>query len=433
MIALGRHIIAELYNCNLEKIDDVSFVEKGMLSAADKAGATVINSTFHHFSPFGVSGVIVIQESHFSIHCWPEFGYASIDLYTCGETVDPWIAYEYLKNAFNASHGSTIELNRGQSNLISTSNKIGSYSTINKNRKSTNVKHTKNIWFTERNENIALSLKHSGERLYYYKSKFQKIEIYQTEAFGRILVLDGNIVCAEEDEYVYHEMIAHVPVFAHGKPKNVLVIGGGDGGTTRELLRHENIERIDLVEIDEYVIKAAREFLPDLASSLKNRKVNIKIEDGIDFVKNCKSEVYDVVIVDSDDPSGPGEGLFTETFYADIYRILNANGIMITQSESPRFNQQIFKDVFQCYSKIFRRENVYCYLMYLPSFPSGMWSFSFSSKGNIDPFRNLKKEIINDFCARNNLKYYSFDVHKSSFVLPKFVQDILKATSNNSF
>lgn len=432
MIALGRHIIAELYNCDLEKIDDVSFVENCMLSAAEKAGATVINSTFHHFSPFGVSGVIVIQESHFSIHCWPEYGYASIDIYTCGETVDPWIAYEYLKNEFNASHGSTMEISRGQSNLLSTSNKFGSASVKNQKSNPTKIKSTKNIWFTERNENIALSLKHSGERLYNYKSNFQKIEIYQTEAFGRILVLDGNIVCAEEDEYVYHEMIAHVPVFAQNEPKNILVIGGGDGGTVRELLRHENIEQIDLVEIDEYVIKAAREYLPALASSLKNRRVNIKVEDGIDFVKNCRSDVYDIVIVDSDDPVGPGEGLFTESFYKDIYRILKSDGIMITQSESPRFNQQIFKDVFQWYSKIFKRENVYCYLMYLPSFPSGMWSFSYSSKGNIDPFQNLHKEKIRDFSAKNNLKYYSFDIHNSSFVLPKFVQDILRGTSNNS-
>lgn len=424
MIALGRHIIAELYGCDLEKIDDVSFVEQCMLAAADKAGATVINSTFHHFSPYGVSGVIVIQESHFSIHCWPEYGYASIDIYTCGETVDPWIAYEYLKTEFKASHGSTIELNRGQPNLISAAKNIESISSGVQNKKPINIKSTKNIWFTERNENIALSLKHS-ERLYNFKSEFQKIEIYQTEAFGRILVLDGNIVCAEEDEYVYHEMIAHVPAFAHPNPKKVLVIGGGDGGTVRELLRHKNIEQIDLVEIDKNVIAAAQEYLPNLASSLNEKQVNIKIEDGVKFVKNCNSEIYDIVIVDSDDPVGPGEGLFSKDFYTGIDRILNADGIMITQSESPRFNQQIFKDVFQCYNTIFGRDNVFCYLMYLPSFPSGMWSFSFSSKG-ANPFKNLQKERINDFCNMNNLKYYSYKVHESSFVLPKFVQNMLQ-------
>lgn len=425
MTALGRHIIAELYECDLEIINDVSFVEQCMLDAAEKAGATVINSTFHHFSPYGVSGVIVIQESHFSIHCWPEYRYASIDIYTCGETVDPWIAYEYLKTKFKASHGSTMELNRGQANLISAAKNIDSVSPGTPDKSIEKIKRTKNIWFTERNENIALSLKHN-ERLYNYKSEYQKIEIYQTEAFGRILVLDGNIVCAEEDEYVYHEMIAHVPVFAHRDAKKILVIGGGDGGTARELLRHKGIEQIDLVEIDEYVIKAAKEFFPDLASSLNEGRVNVKVADGVDFVKRCESEIYDIVIIDSDDPVGPGEGLFTENFYKEVYRILNANGIMITQSESPRFNQQIFKNVFQCYKKIFNKRNVFCYLMYLPSFPSGMWSFSFSSKGNISPFDNLQKEKIKAFCILNNLKYYSFDVHEASFVLPKFVQDMLQ-------
>ena len=118
--------------------------------------------------------------------------------------------------------------------------------------------------------------------------------------------------------------------------------------------------------------------------------------------------------------------MFTEHFYRQIYRILKDEGIMITQSESPRFNRNIFKDVFLCYNKIYGKENVHCYLMYLPSYPSGMWSFSYSSKGKIDPYKNLNPEMINDFCKGNALKYYSFDVHNSSFVLPKFVQDILQ-------
>ncbi len=423
MNALGRHIIAELYGCGIEKIDDVNYVEKHMLLAAEKAGATVINSTFHHFSPFGVSGVIVIQESHFSIHCWPEYGYASIDIYTCGDTVDPWIAYEYLKEAFSASHGSTMELNRGQRKLISASSAKKTEQPPQNTLK--RFKSTRNIWFTERNENIALSLKHSGERLYRFNSEYQMIEIYQTEALGKILVLDGNIACAEEDEYVYHEMIAHVPVFAHGKPEKILVIGGGDGGTVRELIRHDCIQHIDLVEIDKYVIQATKEFMPALAYALDDKKVNIEVKDGVSYVRDCKSGIYDLVIVDSDDPEGPSEGLFTEDFYRQIHRILKSNGIMITQSESPRFNRHIFKNIFQCYHEIFGSEHVFCYLMYLPSFPSGMWSFSFSSKGGTDPFQHLDKEKIDLFCSEQDLKYYSYTIHNSSFVLPKFVQDIL--------
>ncbi|MCG8307918.1 MAG: polyamine aminopropyltransferase [Cytophagales bacterium] len=426
MIALGRHIIAELYSCDIECLNDVTFVEKAMLEAADRAGATVINSTFHHFSPFGVSGVIVIQESHFSIHCWPEYGYASIDIYTCGDTVDPWVAYAYLKDKFSAAHGSTVELNRGQRNLLATASHGPHGNNENRPQKKPAIQSSRNIWFTERNESIALSLKHDGERLYNHTSDYQKIEIYQTEALGKILVLDGNIACAEEDEYVYHEMIAHVPVLAHTHPKKVLVIGGGDGGTVRELVKHKTIESIDLVEIDQFVIEAAQNHLPALSSSLTNERVKISIEDGVNYAALCASESYDVVIIDSDDPGGPSKGLFTERFYRDAFRILRPGGIMVTQSESPRFNRHIFTEVYQCYFRIFGKQNVSCYLMFLPSFPSGMWSFSFCAKGDADPMLFLDRQKADRFSNSHRLKYYNYEVHAASFVLPKFVKDMLQ-------
>jgi len=423
MTSLGRHIIAELYECDSELINDVSLVERAMLDAADKAGATVINSTFHHFSPFGVSGVIVIQESHFSIHCWPEYGYASIDIYTCGETVNPWIAYDSLKQSFSAAHGSTMELNRGQSNLI------GAYTKnikIQTNSLKPSVQHTRNLWFTEKNEDMALSLRHRGERLFMDQSKYQKIEIFDTVAFGKILVLDGKIVCAERDEYVYHEMIAHVPVFTHSDPKNILVIGGGDGGTVRELVKHPNIENITLVEIDQKVIDASTMYLPEVSCALYHSKVTLKIEDGVSYVQHQKGELYDIVIVDSDEPHGPGEGLYTTDFYNNVYRILKTRGILITQSESPRYNVEVFQNLYAKYQKIFGKIHVYCYLMYLPSFPSGMWSFSYSTKGDSGPGLKIEKSAIDVFCQKHKLQYYSFEVHKASFILPPFVKELLR-------
>ena len=163
-----------------------------------------------------------------------------------------------------------------------------------------------------------------------------------------------------------------------------------------------------------------------MASSLSDGRVNVRIEDGVEYVRACTSEMYDLVIIDSDDPEGPGEGLFTEEFYYEIYRLLKPDGIMVTQSESPRFNQHIFSDIYNCYKSIYGKSNVYCYLMYLPSFPSGMWSFSFSSKNGNSPLLELNKEKIDTFCNKHNLKYYSFNMHQSAFSLPKFVQDILQ-------
>lgn len=425
MLSLGRHIIAELYNCDVEKINDVSFVESAMLGAAQTAGATVINSTFHHFSPFGVSGVIVIQESHFSIHCWPEYRYASIDIYTCGDTVNPWMAYEHLKSNLGASHGSTLELSRGQRHLMG-SEYDSKFSEIQSRKgQVTEIKQTRNIWFTQRNENLALSLRHTGDRLYSFQSEFQKIDIYKTEAFGKILVLDGKIVCAEADEYVYHEMIAHVPVFAHPKPEKILVIGGGDGGTVRELVKHHQIKSIDLVEIDKHVIEASRKFMPELSKSIDHQKVNLILADGVDFIAKCAPDSYDIVIIDSDDPEGPGVGLFTEAFYKNVRKTLKDPGIMITQSESPRYNADIFREIYSKYHRIFGKENVFCYLMYLPSFPSGMWSFSFSATGEITPLKKTTDIRIKKFCEENELKYYDTRIHEAAFALPKFVSNIL--------
>jgi spermidine synthase len=426
MSALGRHIIAELYGCKRDKLNDVSLVETSMLEAADKAGATVINSTFHHFAPFGVSGVVVIQESHFSIHCWPEYRYASVDIYTCGDSVNPWVAYEFLKVSLNAEHGSTMELSRGQSNLIGPREELPDFKSSEHGLKKTMALRERNVWFTQRNADLALSLRHQGNRLFQHYSEYQKIEVYDTAALGKILVLDGKIVCAEADEYVYHEMITHVPLFVHPNPERVLVIGGGDGGTIRELLKHETIKSIDIVEIDKQVIDASKQHLPRLSCAFSNHKVHLTIGDGAAFVEQCTGETYDIVIVDSDAPEGPGEGLYSLRFYECLQKILKSNGILVTQSQSPRYNQTVFRKVFSQCKAIFGSENVHCFIVYLPSFPSGMWSFSFSTKGGLDPIPKKNKQHIDEFCHDHNLQYYSYDVHRASFVLPQFVQNALQ-------
>ena len=165
MQALGRHVLVELYECSPEILNDVSQIERNMVAAAKEAGATIINSTFHHFSPFGVSGVVVIQESHLAIHTWPEYRYAAIDLFTCGDPVDPWKSYDYLKKAFHAIHGSSMEIRRGQLNLLEKIDfDLGKLR--DKAEELYIPKYTRNVWFTERGENVALSLRHKGDPLF---------------------------------------------------------------------------------------------------------------------------------------------------------------------------------------------------------------------------------------------------------------------------
>lgn len=425
MNALGRHILVEFYDCSPELMNDVIHIENSMVAAAETAGATVINSTFHHFSPYGVSGVVVIQESHLAIHTWPEYGYAAVDLFTCGDSVDPWVSYKYLKEAFQSGHGSSMELRRGQLSLLKRNDfNLESLRDASAKTIEADGSITRDVWFTERDENIALSLKHTGNQLYKKDSDYQRVEVYETLAYGNMLTLDGMVMCTQKDEYVYHEMITHVPMLSNRSAKRALVIGGGDGGTVRELLRHEQLEEVTLVEIDELVIEACKLHLPETAVAFENPRLNLLIEDGIKYIKECADEHYDLIIVDSADPVGPGEGLFTAAFYQEVYRCLAKDGVMITQSESPRFNSAVFVEIYDTYKKIFGQDKVYCYLAAIPTYPTGTWSFSYSAKGDARPLQ-FDAEAAAAFSKKEGLKYYNEEVHRAAFALPNFVKELL--------
>lgn len=439
MKALGRHILVEYYECTEQILNDVPLIEEAMIAAAKEAGATIINSTFHHFSPFGVSGVVVIEESHLAIHTWPEYGYAAVDIFTCGETVDPWIAYRYLEKAFEAGNGSAMEMQRGQMQLLPVAGKAEileeraakepdatAIAQQSKNQESKKeIRTNRQIWFTERNEDTAMSLRHKGDLLFKGQSPFQKVEVYHTYAYGKLLALDGLIMCTERDEYGYHEMITHVPVIAHGNVRRVLVIGGGDGGTVRELLRHDFIEEVIMVEIDEMVVEAARLHLPTFSLAFDNPKLTLLIEDGIEYVKNTPDESFDLVIVDSTDPVGPAKGLFSHEFYQNVHRILTPEGISVSQSESSYYAPKVQRELYDCFRGIWGDEKVFCYLAFIPTYPSGMWSFSFSSKGSVHPFENIDESYAESFTEKNGLKYYNRDIHRAAFALPGFVQNLL--------
>jgi spermidine synthase len=421
--SLGRHVLVELYNCNPELLNNVSGIEKIMVDAAEHSQATVINVTFHHFSPYGVSGVVVIQESHLTIHTWPEYGYAAIDIFTCGNTVDPWQAYEFLKEALEASNGSTMELKRGQTDLLERSELEKRIIRDEKSHKPNPV-YKRNVWFTERDENMAISLRHDGDLLFSERSLYQKVEVYNTYAYGKMLALDGLIMCTERDEHVYHELISHVPLFTHNSPKKVLVIGGGDGGTVREVLKHDNVEEVVMVEIDEMVVSASKEFLPTMSCAFNDSRLNLIIDDGIEYLKNCKENIFDIIIVDNSDPVGPSEGIFTKSFYRDVYKALKKDGIMVGQSESPRFNVKVYKELYQTLRDVFGKNKVHSYLGYVPTYPSGMWSFSFCTKTDVHPVLDFDENKFLSFLLKNELVYYNNEVHKAAFAQPNFVKEL---------
>ncbi len=278
------------------------------------------------------------------------------------------------------------------------------------------------LWYTEKwTDNVNFSIK-VHEHIYSGKSEFQTIDVFESPELGRFFTLDGLMMVNEKDEFVYHDMITHVAMASNPQIKSVLVIGGGDGGTVRELTRYDNIERIDMVEIDKLVVDVSREYFPITSSKLDDPRVSLFYEDGVAFVKD-KKEVYDLIIVDSTDPIGPGEGLFTVNFYNDCYEALSQDGILVNQSESPYFPNYAheFKRSYGKTNKVFPIVKIYQF--HMPTYPSGHWLFGFASK-SIDPVNNDKIEQWNDLGLKT--KYYNTDIHKGAFMLPNFVKDMME-------
>jgi spermidine synthase len=423
--SLGNHILVEFMNCDPHIMNDVAGIERDMVAAAEKANATVINSTFHHFSPWGVSGVVVIQESHLAIHTWPEYGYAAVDLFTCGD-MDAWISFDFLKEAFKSQSYSAIEMKRGSVNLL-TRNDFDMTTMRQKAGEWRNPEFfTRNVWFTDKDDFQALSLRFTGEVFFDVQSPFQRVRIIESYKYGKMLALDDMVMTTIEDEFHYHEMISHPALFTHGNAKNILVIGGGDGGTVREILRHEGVEKVTMVEIDGEVITACKEHLPQIAAAFDDPRLELIVDDGIAFIKNAAPESYDLVIVDGSDPVGPAEGLFSVEFYTNCYNSLTKDGILVAQGESPKFNEKSFTELNHTLQGIFGTDKAPVSLFFVPTYPTGMWSFQYGIKGAKHPKHITNDVEIDSFVDQKGLRYYNSDVHKGSFATPNFVKTLLK-------
>jgi spermidine synthase len=273
------------------------------------------------------------------------------------------------------------------------------------------------LWYTELQEpGVAISLE-TKTRLHAEQTDFQYLEVLDTKAYGRVLVLDGAIQTTVNDEFVYHEMITLVALNTHPNPENVLVVGGGDGGAIREIVKHPKVKKATLVEIDPAVINASKKYLPEMSAGLNDPKAEVRIEDGIKHIADSKGK-YDIIIVDSTDPVGPAVGLFEKTFYQGIFDALKDDGIFVAQTESPYLTAHLIKGVYKDVHSVFPITKLY--LAYIPSYPGGMWSFTLGSK-KYDPEAVDLKSI-----PETKTRYYTPQIHKAAFVLPVFVQELLK-------
>ena len=273
------------------------------------------------------------------------------------------------------------------------------------------------LWYSEMHtDSVKLSIK-VEKQLYSSKSKYQQIDVFESVEFGTFLTLDGYMMMTEKDEFIYHEMIIHTPMAVHPNVENVLVIGAGDGGACRELCKYKTIKHIDVVEIDGEVIDVCRKYLPQTACGFDDDRVTIHIQDGLKFVRKCNDK-YDLVIVDSTDPFGPGEGLFTKEFYGNCYKALKEDGIMVNQHESPFYEvdaiamQRAHKRIVESFpiSRV--------YQAHIPTYPSGHWLFGFASK-KYKPVVDLRADWWNELDIKTD--YYNTNLHKGSFYLPNYV------------
>jgi spermidine synthase len=273
------------------------------------------------------------------------------------------------------------------------------------------------LWFTEKQtENYGITMK-INKTLHTEKTEFQDLEMVETAEWGNMLLLDGMVMTTEKDEFVYHEMVAHVPLFTHPNPEKVLVVGGGDGGVIREILKHPSVKKAVLVDIDGKVIEYSKKFLPTIAGKLENERVDVQVDDGFMHIAQSENE-YDVIMVDSTEPVGPAVNLFTKGFYAGISKALKEDGIFVAQTDNPWFKADLIQTVQKDVKEIFPITRLY--IANVPTYPSGMWTFTLGSKKH-DPL-----EVSDDRFHEIETKYYTKELHKAAFVLPKFVQDLTK-------
>lgn len=278
------------------------------------------------------------------------------------------------------------------------------------------------FWFSEiHTPNVKLSIR-VDRQLYSGKSEFQRIDVFESPEFGRFLTLDGYMMLTEKDEFIYHEMITHVPMAVHPHVEDVLVIGGGDGGVVRELIKYEEIRHIDVVEMDPLLVEVCRKYIPEIACSLNDERVEIFHEDGLRFIRS-QTDRYDLIIIDSPNPFGPGEGLFTKEFYGNCYNALREDGIMVNQNESPFYTEE----AFQCQRMHKRIVETFpicrVYQAHLPSYPSGHWLFGFASK-KYHPLEDLNAVAWKLKGIRT--RYYEPRLHAGVFALPVYVEELLE-------
>jgi spermidine synthase len=395
----GLHLIGDLTGCRCDPkilLDGEQFRERCLQMVRD-AGLTIMDSTFRQFEGSGFTGTVVLAESHLAIHTWPEQRGLTLDIYVCnfsGDNSDKARAlFRALLDYFQPTEAATHEIDRGEHLLMEPLNaSTGFY-----------IKATRQL----------------GE----WQTKFQKLSIYETPHFGKLFRLDGFNMTSEKDEFVYHENLIHPAATAHAGPKNVLIIGGGDGGSSEEVLKHPSVEQVTMVEIDAEVIRVAKEHFGAVHNGVfDNPKLRVLIEDGLRFVRETR-EKFDLVVLDLNDPMGPAEPLYSTEFFQQCRAILAPGGALTLHLGSPAAQAAQVAELSGRLNSVFRI--VRPFTMFVPLYGS-LWAMACASD-KLDPKSFTADEIDRRIEHRKliQLQYYNGETHEAVFALPNFVRDMV--------
>lgn len=275
------------------------------------------------------------------------------------------------------------------------------------------------LWYDEvNNDNLRFGAK-TIRTLFIGQSPYQKVSVFETEALGKALMIDDLWMCAEGDEKVYHEMITHTAITTAKKSERILIIGGGDGGTAREVLSYPHVKHVDLVEIDGMVVDACKKYLPEIGTAWDDPRLHVTIGDGIAWVKRTDLEPYDIILIDGSDPVGPAVGLFNEAFYQACFDRLTADGLLITQAESPKLFFDVHIELIKTLQKVF--PIVHPFYQTVMIYAGAQWGWIYASK-NTQP-----NEIHEDLCkfAENRTFHYNRDIHLGAFAVPNNIKKAL--------
>ncbi len=275
-------------------------------------------------------------------------------------------------------------------------------------------------WFTEPVEKTGTAFSLKGQLLHEEQTPYQKIEIWQTDTFGYLMAIDGCTMVSTRDNFLYHEMMSHPALNSHPSPKTVVIVGGGDCGTLREVLKHPEVKSATQVEIDERVTRLSEKYFPELCEANDDPRATLFFGDGLKWMKSARRESIDLIIIDSTDPVGPAEGLFGKRFYLDCIKALKKDGMLVQQSESPLLHLELIREMHEAMLAAgFKQTHLLTFPQ--PIYPSGWWSASIARKKKGKLAERLEPAAL----KKLNTRHYNADVHRAAFALPNFVREAL--------